>query len=385
MVNFITLTLLLLSTTPVFSRPVKRCAVSQAVLDATGDATASVTPSITASPTATTTTSSTKTKKHKSSTTTTATSPTDNTTVSATTSESASASATPVPASNSSLTDEVLPVQGATAGWTVADGVSAANIKDLTLTNDTFIAKKEAHTSSRPVVEWQGKTAIRAFMAKGSLDPGDDPAGGFSFYTPGPSNGDGQTPLVDLTQGKELLFSYSVMFEDDFDFNLGGKLPGMFGGSSDDVAMTCSGGDHDPDCFSARLMFRPGGAGELYLYLPPDLNSNNNKCGLQANEACTTTYGESAGRGSWTFTPGTWQTISERILLNTPGQDDGEAEIYVDGQSVLKVPNITWRSTAGTVVRGAQMQVFFGGHTAEWASPKDQNIWFADFTGAILQ
>jgi hypothetical protein len=44
--------------------------------------------------------------------------------------------------------------------------------------------------------------------------------GGFSFYSPGPEN-------VDLTTAKEVTFGYSVMFEEGFQFNMGGKLPGL--------------------------------------------------------------------------------------------------------------------------------------------------------------
>lgn len=44
--------------------------------------------------------------------------------------------------------------------------------------------------------------------------------GGFSFYAPGPQS-------VDLTTAKEVTFGYSVMFEHGFQFNKGGKLPGL--------------------------------------------------------------------------------------------------------------------------------------------------------------
>jgi len=188
-----------------------------------------------------------------------------------------------------------------------------------------------------------------------------------------------------MTQAKEIVLSYSVYFQEGWNFNLGGKLPGLFGGVNESIAVTCSGGEHDPGCFSARLMFRPNGTAELYLYIPEGLNDNDNKCGEQADELCTTTYGESVGRGTWDWKPGQWQIITERILLNTPGQADGEAEIYLDGQSVLKVGTITWRSSAEALIRGIQMQIFFGGHTPEWESPQDQDAYFADFSVGILQ
>ncbi|XP_050413617.1 uncharacterized protein LOC126828082 [Patella vulgata] len=41
---------------------------------------------------------------------------------------------------------------------------------------------------------------------------------------------------------------------------MGGKLPGLFG--------DCSGGRHSTTCFSARLMWREKGDGEIYVYMP---------------------------------------------------------------------------------------------------------------------
>jgi hypothetical protein len=47
------------------------------------------------------------------------------------------------------------------------------------------------------------------------------------------------------------------MFEEDFEFVLGGKLPGIFGGVGD-LSYRCSGGRKDDrcKCFSLRLMWR---------------------------------------------------------------------------------------------------------------------------------
>lgn len=132
-------------------------------------------------------------------------------------------------------------------------------------------------------------------------------------------------------------------------------------------------------------MFRPKGAGELYLYIPPGVNNNDNFCGKAANTKCETSYGESVGRGTWTWTPGKWMTVSERILLNDSGKANGEAQIYINGKSVLNVKGITWRTTSKAVMQGIQMQIFFGGHEDEWRSPKDQNVYFSDFSVGITQ
>jgi hypothetical protein len=61
---------------------------------------------------------------------------------------------------------------------------------------------------------------MEALYPKGSWILHHDIPGGFSFYAPGPRN-------VDLTRAKEATFAYSVMFEKDWEWNLGGKLPGF--------------------------------------------------------------------------------------------------------------------------------------------------------------
>lgn len=62
-----------------------------------------------------------------------------------------------------------------------------------------------------------------------------------------------------LNGSQTVMLNYQVGFPKDFNFNKGGKLPGLFGGNS---TQECSGGRNSDDCFSARLMFRTGGAGE---------------------------------------------------------------------------------------------------------------------------
>ncbi|KAG9046057.1 hypothetical protein FS837_005177 [Tulasnella sp. UAMH 9824] len=285
--------------------------------------------------------------------------------------------------SGSVTANALFPVKGVTNGWSVAKA-SIPQAKDLTLTDKTFIVRKEANTSKRPVVTFNGKKAIRAHMAKGSVTPGTSPAGGFSFYSPGATL-NGNSPIVDLTKANEMTFGYSIFFEEGYNFNLGGKLPGLYGGINDDVAATCSGGRHNPGCWSARLMFRQGGEGELYLYIPPGVNQNDNKCGKKANSKCPSTgYGNSVGRGTWKWTPGQWMTVVQRLKLNTPGKADGEAEVFINGKSVLNVGGITWRTNKAAVARGVQMQIFHGGHTKQWASPKDQDVHFADFSVSVL-
>jgi hypothetical protein len=86
-----------------------------------------------------------------------------------------------------------------------------------------------------------GSASMQAVYQKGSISPGHtSTSGGFSLYAKGP---------IDLSKGTEITFSYSAYFENGFDFNKGGKMPGLYGGTTDNVAITCSGGRHNPACW----------------------------------------------------------------------------------------------------------------------------------------
>jgi hypothetical protein len=240
--------------------------------------------------------------------------------------------------------------------------------------------ESQAKTSNFAIGKWQGRQGTKTLMAKGSTSPGQGIKGGMSFYS----------PEGNLASSDHVLFSYSVYFDDEFDFNMGGKLPGLYGGTDESVARKCSGGKHDKRCWSMRFMWRTNGAGELYAYIPqPDssdssYNKNNQKCGKAANGPCGGDYGYSIGRGTWNFPRNQWITISQRIKLNTVGKADGEAEVFVNGASKLLVKGLVYRDDNSSVARGRQMQLFFGGHSAEWASKKDQHILLSDFTTANL-
>lgn len=98
---------------------------------------------------------------------------------------------------------------------------------------------------------WDNSTSVLQLLyPENSINPGTEPQGGADFYA---------TP-IDLHNASSIALEYSVFFPADFDWMLAGKLPGIFGGHKG-----CSGGDDAQTCFSTRLMWRQGGAGELYL------------------------------------------------------------------------------------------------------------------------
>lgn len=157
---------------------------------------------------------------------------------------------------------------------------------------------------------------------------------------------------------EQLHLRYYVRFPAGFDFVKGGKLPGLYGG-------TAVSGGHTPDGtdgLSTRFMWRRGGAGEVYAYLPSSVG-----------------YGTSLGRGSWSFTPGRWTSIEQAVQLNTPGRSDGSVTVWLDGRQVFQQTAITYRTTDSLKIDGVFFSTFFGGGDPSWASPTDQHTDFAAF------
>ncbi|KAB5592109.1 Polysaccharide lyase family 14 protein [Ceratobasidium theobromae] len=261
-----------------------------------------------------------------------------------------SASPTSVPASQG-LAAQVLPLGfgSSSNSWTTVPVSSAGYYvladTDTTLRPTRVLGGSLAAVGAAP----DGKSAMEVFFGRGSYAFNSGVPGGISFYAYGPS---------DLSTGNEFTLGYSIYFEFGFDFVHGGKLPGLYGGTSDDEAVGCSGGRISPTC-GAPI---PG----------------SNTCGAD--------YGTSLGRGSFYFKTGQWNTVAQRIKLNTPGKADGELQVWSNGKSIWSVGGVIFRGAGldASRVRGLMIQSFFGGHSLYWASSKDQRLWFADFSVAQL-
>jgi len=149
--------------------------------------------------------------------------------------------------------------------------------------------------------------------------------------------------------------SYQLRFSDNFDFCKGGKLPGLFGGRR------WSGGNipNGTDGFSTRYMWRTGGQGELYLYIPGLVDS-----------------GLSVSAPGWTFERGRWHTLEQRVDMNTPNLQDGRVRVWLDKKLLLERDDIRFRTTQHLGIEGIAFSTFFGGGDPSWASRVDAHIDF---------
>ncbi|KAI0090833.1 hypothetical protein BDY19DRAFT_905074 [Irpex rosettiformis] len=247
-----------------------------------------------------------------------------------------------------------------------------------------------SNNNSNPDDQGRRQEAWLAHFPAGSINPNNKsaPPGGFGFYVHGPADFHSKLKtLAARTGGWEVVMGYEAMFEQGWEWALGGKLPGVYGGSGDS-AYGCTGGRQTDRCrcFNLRLMWRQGGQGELYTYLPNNPANTASLRSIPPKSIQHPDYGFSVGRGAWTFQPGRWTAVAERVKVNTIGNADGEIEVFIDGRSVILAKGLILRDEEApdSHVQGLHFQTFFGGHLPEWASPKDQNAWFTSISGAIL-
>ncbi|XP_046564895.1 uncharacterized protein LOC124273666 [Haliotis rubra] len=216
----------------------------------------------------------------------------------------------------------------------------------------------------------------------GSAKVVPDPDGGSNlvlkvFYQKGRYSHHGPNSKVQFfatpTKPRDAMtLSYDIRFDSNFDFRIGGKLPGLYGGLTN-----CSGGRHSMSCFSTRFMWRDNGDGEVYGYVP---DRSHQLPGFCTRNICDPVKGVSFGRGSWRFQRGVWQNIAQSIQLNTPGNTDGEIKVWHDGKLVYSNHNVALRSQSDVNIDGIFFSTFFGGSNATWAPTRDCYTWFKNFS-----
>jgi len=162
---------------------------------------------------------------------------------------------------------------------------------------------------------------------------------------------------------QSMMVSYDIAFDSGFDWVQGGKLPGMRGGPN---ATGCSGGaePNGSDCFSARIMWRTNGAGEVYAYIPTPAGFCSEK-GI----ICNSDFGISIQRGAFTLASGQWNRITLLVQLNSPNVANGNMMLYFNDVLAISQQNLQYRSSSVVDINGFYLSSFFGGDDSSWATP----------------
>ncbi|AHF91427.1 hypothetical protein OPIT5_15560 [Opitutaceae bacterium TAV5] len=192
------------------------------------------------------------------------------------------------------------------------------------------------------VLQEDGNSFIRVSYPQGQIG---SRASGASWRSP-------------LPPSDEATAEYRVRFEPDFHWTSGGKLPGLSGGTG------ATGGRPNPDGLTARYMWKPGGRLILYLY-------HSEQRGR---------YGDGIRLDHALLRPGEWHTLRQRIKLNTPGQPDGELQVWIDGKLAFNRTDMRWRSADQTwQINRFYFSTFHGGASDDYRPDRDNHIDFDDF------
>lgn len=159
----------------------------------------------------------------------------------------------------------------------------------------------------------------------------------------------------------QLWLQYKVLFDSNFTWVKGGKLPGLAGYNG--TKPTGCVNNSLLDGFSARFMWRENGNGFLYLYNPV----KQDECGDYSPLASF-------------FTKGRWYTITSFVELGTANQYNGAVTTYIDGKEVSRVSGLMLRNSTSVSIDKFLFETFFGGSTTDWAPTSDQYSYFDDIT-----
>eukprot|EP01084_Bolivina_argentea_P237568 399237_1 len=207
-------------------------------------------------------------------------------------------------------------------------------------------------------------------------------------------------PLGNDTAYDTLCINYYVAFASNFDWVLGGKLPGLFGDlGPDSEGEACRGGQqpNGTNCFSTRMMWRPQGEGEVYAYvLQPhpgskDCTSSSNQyptSQLQCCIECNGNDGESIGRGMFYMNRAVnglnknkiYNQITQQITMNDVGSINGVINAWHNSVHRIAFNGTEYRTDNTLKVRGIEFSTFFGGGSASYATPITTQAWFGNFS-----
>lgn len=189
-----------------------------------------------------------------------------------------------------------------------------------------------------------------------------------NFYpegTFGRGGGLNQFGNLDGEKIEEVYLSYRIMFEEEWEWGLSGKLPGFIYGK---VGTVASGGDgpHIGDKGSSvRLIWNNEGKLNFYVY----------------HHEMQEKYGENFGNEFFgPVQPGVWHTITMRLVSNEIGEKNGLCQVWLDGELRASITGLKLRTQSSPkFVEAITLSTFMGGADDRFASPKNQTMYLDDF------
>ena len=183
-----------------------------------------------------------------------------------------------------------------------------------------------------------------------------------------PAGNNGINSFVPLRHVEDACVSYRIRFAKDFDWSLGGKLPGLLGVRAGVRPSLPTGGQYVGDLgWSGRLMWL--GPAAYRRVLP------------RSNEIASYVYhpGQSVGYGDniwWNrgFTAGDWHSVKQCYRMNTVGKRDGVLAAWLDNRQVVDRTDFVYRLRNDVTITHLAYSIFRGGHTLDWAGSRTGTV-----------
>ena len=175
-----------------------------------------------------------------------------------------------------------------------------------------------------------------------------DNVGRLRFKLPKGSVGSSQGGGIikaDIAKKDTYTFEYEVLFDQNFPWSKGGKLPGLSGG----VGYTGGTPAWNGDGFSVRIMWREDGR------LIPNVYHKEQPGN----------YGDTFGATIGYLTDDKPHKIKYWVKLNTGSNHNGILKIYLDDELKFEKRDIVYR-TDDSKIDTAHIAVFPGGSTKDW-------------------
>lgn len=214
--------------------------------------------------------------------------------------------------------------------------------------------------------------SLKVYYPAGSYSPSKFPQGGIGFYA---------SPQ-DIFPCEKIILSYEVKFDKTFNPVFGGKLPGLFLSESTNIEdmQEASGGKHNNNTASIRIVWRKSFDGEAYVYIPK--NQSEDYKNLQ-NYVENEKYGDSLWRGLFKFNQNEWNKVMIKLKVNSFDKNknpvnNGILEVNINGIK-YRFNKLIWRNNPQTKITAILFSTFFGGSSIKYATPIDTWSYFRNF------
>ncbi len=144
------------------------------------------------------------------------------------------------------------------------------------------------------------------------------------------------TPRSMIKGANSGCLTYHVMLPQDFDYQAGVTLPGLFG-------VLDGGSFSDEARVNGDIHFGADGKPQVKIYAK----------GAGAPAAAEVAYGLYTKE----FPRGRWVKVEQELILNTPGKSDGAFRLWFNDELELDVKNADFRSTKDITVAGVSSSI----------------------------